>query len=126
VIEVIIEIVGELLIQVVGEVLIEAGFQAVGEPLRRRPKPLLAALGYLIFGAALGSLSLLIFPTHLTPAGIWRVANLVVAPLIAGLSMAALGAWRARRGDLVFRIDRFSYGYLFALAMALVRYFFAH
>ncbi|MDC9640262.1 hypothetical protein QYG06_18720 [Xanthomonas euvesicatoria] len=39
--------------------------------------------------------------------------------------MAALGAWRARRGDPVLRIDRFSHGYLFALCFALMRYFFA-
>ena len=36
-----------------------------------------------------------------------------------------LGRWRARRGDDVLRIDRFACGYLFALSLALVRYFFA-
>jgi hypothetical protein len=39
--------------------------------------------------------------------------------------MAAIGAWRARRGEPVLRIDRFAYGYLFALSLALVRFFFA-
>ena len=45
--------------------------------------------------------------------------------LLAGLAMAALGAWRSRRGQATLRIDRFSYGYLFALSMALVRSQFA-
>jgi hypothetical protein len=39
--------------------------------------------------------------------------------------MAGMGAWRARRGQPVLRIDKFAYGFLFALALALVRYFFA-
>jgi hypothetical protein len=33
--------------------------------------------------------------------------------------------WRARHGKPVLRIDRFAYGYLFALAFALVRFLFA-
>jgi len=31
------------------------------------------------------------------------------------------GRWRARRGDRVLRIDRFFYGYMFALGFASVR-----
>lgn len=37
-----------------------------------------------------------------------------------------VGHWRARRGHDVLRIDRFAYGYLFALFLALVRYVYAH
>jgi hypothetical protein len=36
-----------------------------------------------------------------------------------------MGAWRARRGQQVLRIDRFAYGYLFALSLGLVRFYFA-
>jgi hypothetical protein len=36
--------------------------------------------------------------------------------------MVALGAWRAQRGEPLLRLDRFSYGYLFALSQALVRF----
>jgi hypothetical protein len=39
--------------------------------------------------------------------------------------MVAFGAWRARRGESVMRIDRFSYGYFFALALAVVRFQYA-
>ena len=53
------------------------------------------------------------------------IANIVLTPLAAGLAMMAMGRWRARRGDTRLRIDRFGYGYLFTLAMALVRYQFA-
>jgi hypothetical protein len=53
------------------------------------------------------------------------MANLVFTPLAVGGIMSAIGAWRARRGDGLLRIDRFSYGYLFAFAVAAVRYKFA-
>jgi hypothetical protein len=39
--------------------------------------------------------------------------------------MAALGAWRIRRGQSLVPLDRFAYGCLFALAFAFVRFSFA-
>jgi hypothetical protein len=39
--------------------------------------------------------------------------------------MTIMAARRARRGQPVLRIDRFAYGYPFALSIALVRFFFA-
>jgi len=122
--ELLFELLGEFLLQVIGETLVEIGFHSLAEPFRRPPNPWLAALGYALFGAALGGLSLLAFPHNLVPAP-WRVANLIATPVAVGVLMAALGAWRARRGDTVLRIDRFAYGYLFALAVAVVRFFFA-
>lgn len=54
------------------------------------------------------------------------MTSLVLTPVFAGLLMNAVGAWRKRRGDALLRIDRFAYGYLFALSVALIRFFFAH
>lgn len=122
--ELLFELVGEFLLQAIGEALVELGLHSVAEPFRRPPNPWLAALGYTIFGAVLGGLSLLAFPANLVPET-WRVVNLVATPLAVGGIMAAIGAWRARRGESVLRIDRFAYGYLFALSLALVRFFFA-
>jgi hypothetical protein len=65
--EIVFEVVGEFLLQVVGEALVELGFHALGEPFRRSPNPWLAALGYALFGAILGGLSLLAFPNNLVP-----------------------------------------------------------
>lgn len=43
------------------------------------------------------------------------------------LTMSVLGWWRAGRGQDVVRLDRFGYGgYLFALSLALVRFWLAH
>lgn len=123
--ELLFEFVGEFLLQVLVEALLEIGLHSLAEPFQRPPNPWLAALGYALFGVAVGGLSLWVFPAHLTPPGAARIANLVLTPIALGGCMAALGAWRAKRGEPLLRIDKFSYGYLFALSFALVRFQFA-
>ena len=103
--EFIFEVLGEFLLQVFGEALIEIGFHSLAEPFRRPANPWLAAIGYALFGAILGGISLLAFPNNLVPAA-WRVANLVATPMAVGGIMAVMGVWRARRGQRVLRIDR--------------------
>jgi len=122
--ELVLEVLGEFLLQVVGEAFLELGFHSLAEPFRKPPNPWVAALGYALFGAIFGGLSLLVFPTNLVPQP-WRLVNLVVTPLVVGGIMVLMGAWRAKRGQPVLRIDRFSYGYLFALALAFIRFQFA-
>jgi hypothetical protein len=122
--EIIFEVVGEFVLQVLGEALAELGLHSLGEPFRRPPNPWLASLGYTLFGAIFGGLSLLAVPNNLVPDA-FRVANLIVTPIAVGGVMAAMGAWRARRGEPVLRIDKFAYGHLFALSLGVVRFFFA-
>lgn len=124
----ILELLGEFLLQVVIEALAEAGFRAVAAPFRRPVHPWLAALGYALFGAIFGGLSLLVFPNNLV-AGVWRVGNLILTPVAVGVAMMLIGAWRNARnldGSIGMPIARFAYGYLFALTLALVRFYFAH
>lgn len=123
--EAILQFFAELLLQLVFEVLAEFGLRSLSEPFRKPPNPWVAALGYAIFGATAGGISLYVLPDSLIHGETWRLANLIVTPVMAGLAMAALGAWRSRRGQQTIRIDRFSYGYLFALCMAVVRFFLA-
>ena len=125
-IEILFQFLGEFLLQVFGETLIEMGFHAVAEPFRKPPRPWVAAIGYLLIGAVIGGLSLLLLPSHFVTDKALRLANLIVTPVAAGLCMCAAGTWRARRGQPLLRIDRFAYGYLFALSFALVRFAFAH
>jgi hypothetical protein len=49
-----------------------------------------------------------------------RIANAVVTPFVAGGCMMAIGAWRRRREQELILLDRFAYGYLFALVVARV------
>jgi hypothetical protein len=125
-IEFLVEVLGEVLIQLVGELLVELGGHALPKGESRKPAdPWLATLFYAVIGALLGWLSLLVFPTHLTPVGLWRGLNLIASPVLAGLCMSLLGAWRKGRGQELIRLDRFLCGFVFALAFALVRFFLA-
>ena len=116
------QVFGEFILQVVGEALLELGLHSLKEPFRRPPKPWLASIGYVLLGAIAGGVSLLVISSHVVTSKEWRIVNLVVTPLAVGLCMVVIGTWRARRGQPVLRIDRFAYGYLFALSFALVRH----
>ena len=124
--ELLFQFLAEVLLQVVFEVLAELGLHSVREPFRKPPNPWFAAVGYAIFGAVAGGLSLWDFPSLFMASHAAQVANLVLAPVAAGAAMAAVGAWRRRRDQELIRIDRFAYGYLFALAMAAVRFVFGN
>ena len=123
--ELLLEGFGEFLLQLIFEILFECGFRIAGEPFRRTPKPWIAAVGYAFFGIICGLLSVLIFPNHLVPGWDLRVVNLIVTPVAVGLVMAGVGFLREGRGQPVLRIDRFAYGYVFALAFAIMRFNFA-
>lgn len=119
---------GELILQLVMEAIAELIGHSLKEPFRR-PGPLnpwLAAVGYGLFGAAGGALSLALLPELFIAPGHLRVLNLVLTPIAAGLVMALLGAWRRRRDKDTIRLETFAYGYCFALAMASVRFAFGH
>lgn len=124
---IVVQFLGELLVQVVFEALAEVGFQAFR---RRRPEarpvhPILAALGYLALGAGAGGLSLLVLPHSLIDGQYLRIAHLVLTPLALAVIMGVIGAWRRRHDQSLVRLDHFGYAYVFALALALVRFVWA-
>lgn len=123
--ELLFEIFGEFILQFVFEALSELGLHFFRRPSQREPmRPWLAVAGYVLLGLACGALSLWIFPGFFVASHVGRVINLIATPILAGAAMAALGAWRRRRGEELLRLDRFAYGYAFALAMAAVRFSF--
>ena len=119
--ELLFEIFGELLLQIVLELLFELGLRSVQQPFKKSPNPLLGGIGYALFGAIAGGLSLWWFPQLFITSHAGRIANVIVTPLLSGLAMAALGAWRRRREQPTILLDRFAYAFIFAMAMALVR-----
>ncbi len=119
---------GELLLQAFGELIAELIGRSVKEPFRR-PKPIhpwLAAIGYGIFGAITGAISLWVLPALFISAEWLRIVNLIATPLVAGLMMERLGAWREMKDQETIRLDTFAYGFIFALSMALVRFTWGH
>ena len=118
------EIIFEFLLQVVFEALVEAGVRGIAEVVVRPepPNAWLAIIGYVLLGAICGVLSLWLFPTLFIGNETIRMVNLLLTPLAAGAMMTIVGAWRRRRNQKLIRLDRFFYGFLFALSMALVRF----
>ncbi|WP_395703162.1 hypothetical protein [Aquabacterium sp.] len=119
---------GELLLQIVLELLAEAGVRIARAPFEGRApvRAWLAVLGYIAMGAAAGAFSLWLFPQLFIQSTRMRMANLLLTPVASGAAMAALGAWRAKRQQGLVGLDRFVYGFLFALSMATVRFFYGH
>ena len=115
------ELFGELLLQIFAQTLFDVGLRGLAAPFREDAHPYLASIGYLVLGAIVGAVSLLVVPRLMIVSPTGRAFGVVVLPVLAGATMALLGAWRRRRGQRVVLIDRFAYGYLFALAMTLVR-----
>jgi hypothetical protein len=118
------ELFGELLLQVVAEALAQAGVHVVRHPDRppKEHSPWLIALGYAVFGVVAGAVSLWLFPDYLIRTTAGRVAYLALGPVAAGAAVAAIGLWRSKRGEPRYGIDRFAYGYVFALSFALLRH----
>jgi hypothetical protein len=124
----VLEVIAELLLQLFVEVLVEFGLRtsrSKAGPQQSSSNPWLAGLGYLLLGAGAGVISLWPFPSAFIESDTGRVINLMCTPLVAGFAMGALGGWRLRRGQELIRMDRFAYGYVFALGMGIVRFQFA-
>ena len=119
--ELLFEIFGELLLQIVFELLAEFGWRVASAPFRKSPHPLAAGVGYAVFGALAGAISLWMFPRLFIGSHTGRIANVIVTPILSGAAMAALGAWRRRNDRDTVLLDRFAYAFIFAMAMALVR-----
>lgn len=111
------------LLQVIAHGLVELGLHGVANTVRPKVERSvgMALLGFVLLGALVGGLSLLLFPSLLLAKG-FAVANLLVTPVLAGFAMCLVGRWRTRRGDAKLRIDTFGYSYVFALAVALTRF----
>ena len=120
--EIILEFLAELFLQFIFEAIADFG---IHKSVRRKElSPLLAALGYLVFGACLGFISLLIFPESFIQAEGLKLVNLLGTPIILGFIMLVIGKVRDRKGKETVRIEKFFYGFLFAFGLALVRFLF--
>ena len=122
----VLQFLGELVLQVIFEGLAELLGHSTKNAFRRPPRPWLAAIGHLTFGALAGALTVWLLPELFIKEQWLRLANLLLTPLAAGLVMEAIGAWRTRRDREVLRLESFAYGFCFAFGMAVVRYAFGN
>lgn len=87
-----------------------------------RGNPLRATLSFMLVGVAFGILSAGIFPHPLVHPSRFHGISLLISPVLTGFAMAWIGgAWK-RGGRTSVRIESFGYGFTFALALALIRF----
>ena len=128
------EFAGELILQLIFEIICEfinRGFintmywENVLKKREYKPiHPIIATFWYLFFGAVAGGLSIFLLPNLLIKIYWLSIANILFTPIIAGCCMLSLGFFRSKRGNEKILLNTFFYGFCFALAMALVRFFF--
>jgi hypothetical protein len=123
--EFILQILGEFILQALFEVLGELGLHSLGEVFQRPKNPALAIVGFVLWGAIAGAISLWILPTSPIHNPLFRKANLIVTPVAVGFVMMLIGKIRSRKGQDLVRLDRFGYAFVFAFAMAAVRFIWA-
>jgi hypothetical protein len=115
----------EMLLQAVFELLTEFGYRSLAKRLRRPRNPIYSIIGFIIFGAIAGGVSLLILPYSPIEDPTFRKINLIAMPILLGLLMMLVAKLRQKKGQDLVRIDRFGYAFVFALAMGLVRFIWA-
>ena len=115
---------GEMLLQAIWQIVAEILGNACAAPFRRNGEahPVLAGVGYVFYGGMVGLASFFLLPGSIALPRWLRIVNLIVAPIACGLVMAAFGNYKRSRGKDTIRMDSFWYGFLFALAMAGVRF----
>lgn len=106
--------IAEIFFQFLFEGLANLGFHKLSG--KRRPHPFVSAFGAI-------SLSLLEKPFLNEQA--WRIANMVITPVILGFAMAHMEKHRTKKRKKTVRLETFFNAYLFALGFALIRFFFA-
>ena len=123
--ELLLQFVGEFLLQVVFELVAELGFHSLADTFKRPKNPFLSTIGFLIWGAIAGGLSLWVVSKSPISNPDLRRINILLTPLAAGVSMMLIGKLRDRKGQDLVRLDRFGYAFVFAFSMAIVRYIWA-
>ena len=123
-VEIFLEFVVEMVAEAVFVFLLTAITEALGPSESR--SPVMGGLGYLLLGATTGRLSLLWFPFPLVQPSRFHGISLLVSPLLTGFLMAVLGSTLRKYNKRTVNLETFSYGFVFAFGMTLVRFLFAH
>lgn len=120
--ELLFQFLGELLLQIAAETLVQLGFRSLTSVIKKRPHPVLAFIGCILWGAIAGGISLFFFSGSFIESDTLHMVNLIITPIAIGLIMMAIGIRRTHKGKLVVSLDKFINAYIFALAMSYIRF----
>ena len=108
----------------------EGAFEVSSQKLSEQPwapkavHTFLALVIYFGLGAISGVTFTVLFPNRIIETARLHGISLVIVPLIVAFAMVAVGKLRRRQGKRLVRLDTFAYAFIFAFAMALVRFLF--
>ena len=125
--EIIFELLAQLVLEIVVQGIFELGGRGIVSIFRREGStvnPWLAICGYIAMGAIAGGISVWLIPMHLLKLPVLQILNLAITPIVLGFIFEFIGRWKTNRDKPRYAVDRFSYGFTFALTMGLIRYFF--
>ena len=125
--EIIFELIAQLVLEIVVQGIFELGGRGIVSIFRREGStvnPWLAICGYIAMGAIAGGISVWLIPMHLLKLPVLQILNLAITPIVLGFIFEFIGRWKTNRDKPRYAVDRFSYGFTFALTMGLIRYFF--
>jgi len=117
--EILFELLFELATQALGEFVLTLGWKSLAHALRgtRKANPVAAILGWAVIGSICGVISAFIFPHRLLPPSRLPGLSLIVAPLVSGALMKAVGDRRREAGKDTTILATFWGGTIFAFAM---------
>jgi hypothetical protein len=131
-VEIILELLAQFLMELLFHGVLEMLGRGVGRGLASATKkdsapfnPLLEVCCYVLMGAIAGGVSLWLVPLHLLKTPTLQILGLVITPTILGFLFELFGRWKTTNDKPRYMLDRFSYGFTFALTMGLIRFFFA-
>jgi hypothetical protein len=84
----------------------------------------IASVGYALLGLFAGAASIFLLPHPLFHPSRVHGISLLISPVLTGALMAIIGSMLRRQGRETVRIESFTYGFIFAFGMALVRLLF--
>ena len=117
------EFLGEIILQAILEFFVLFFELFIYNQTSKKNKRIISAIWlYLLLGILLGFLSTMIFPEHFIKDLNYQKVNLVLTPLLLAISMSLIGKMRKKTEKRVVNLNSFSYSYVFALSLALVRY----
>jgi hypothetical protein len=128
--EILLQFIFEVVLEVVAQILVELGFESLASPLRNESErnPILATVGYVLFGLILGGLSLVLFPEPIIKNSLLKILNFAVSPILVGFSLCLFSyIWKRNTlGENFFKLEKFVFGFVFALSYSLIRFIFTN
>lgn len=123
---ILLEILLEFVLPLFAEFLAELALHKLGRVpwARKTGRVVLTAIMYIGIGLVAGFISLLIFPKAFARSSTVPGVSLVITPILGGILMSYIAWLRVRSWDWTIRLETFAYGFLFAFAMTLLRFYF--